>query len=883
MKGISKGAVMMDQSNQRDSKWCEEEILKDSVYSSLKKALKGSNTAVTQAQKYVESDSYEEKDAFIAYNELSTARSKESTAKREYTSVYEKPYFSHLKINENGNATLHMLLSDNADLERVVFVGQDTQIVPFKQSRERPMLTALFHQYQIRNSTPFSITEPSRGGEPSSTNEYRTELIRDVEIASGELLQVKQLLPQADKDSGQKIFDELLAQQLEENRADATLKNIISTLQDKQFDIIKTDIRTSFVVQGCAGSGKTQCLIHRLFFLRDELKGRGWERVLLLTPTQLFRNYSMDLMRRYRLTDVANCSLSDFYCRILSVFDSRFKNRQYQIESTEEYLPDEYLRTVYADEQIRTIDAEIRLAIERHIREACELLAIDFDPFHADAEFVAATVKKLDERIKLFDTEDLELSKSDEYNVHRDELDNLYKQDTMLRRKQVKLEKAVEDLSQQKAEFGKLKYEVERANKDLDDWKAKMEDLLERYAKEYTNSLKLFDQSANPDARLRNRFRCSLSLLLDFSEPTGRRYQERKSNEKFLNELYALAREEFSAFTGGVSESEWLKKHESRCRQNAEQLLANEKDLCEVLEAKDSHSKWIEEHTQQSDSAKSRQRSFRSALEKSRYYLSRIESSVFEQEVWSALEPLKKQYDIKTLRIEQLDDRRQKQTRILYKSDLLFYIRIYLQLNAKGELPDYSLICIDEGQDLSKADYTFLKELYPTAAFNVFGDTAQALHEACGVRSWSEDTAIEEVCELNCNYRNAPEITDFCNRRFSRNMNYYGNFKSGEKVTVCNNPEDVKTNIEVNHDLVVIVKDRSAFERLCAAAGMEPAEFDYLDTTADKVSEGKIHCYSVFAAKGLEFTRVLVCAWNMSTNQKTVACTRAMENLYYFE
>ena len=863
--------------------WEEENALWERVYDSLKKALNSSTAAVKQAYQNIESDSYEDKDAFIPHNEFHAARRKEYAVNREYASICKRPYFSHLKICENNSTALHMLLSDNADLETVVFIGQDTQIVPFKQSRDRPMLTALFHQYQIRNSTPFSITEPGKGDEPGLTNEYRTELIREVEIENQKLQHVKQLLPQAADDSERKLFDELLARQLEENRSDATLKNIISTLQDLQFDIIKTDLRTSFVVQGCAGSGKTQCLIHRLFFLRDELKDRSWERVLLLTPTQLFRNYSMDLMRRYRLMDVANCSLADFYCNILSGFDNRFKNRQYQIESTEEYLPDEYLRTVYAEEQVHAIDAEIRRAIEKHVREACELLAIDFDPDSANAETISEIVKDLERQIALFDAEDLELSKSSEYKDHRDTLDRLDKQLSAHQAKQGKLEKVEKALSQQKEEFDKLKTEVQRAGDDLTDWKLQTEKHLRAYTKDHLDSLETFDKSAYPDALSQNHYRRCLFRLLDYAQPTGRSYQERQSNEKFLNELLMLARDELSDFTGGVSETAWLKKYGSRCRQNAEQLQANETAIREVLEDINIHNAWIEEHTQQCDSANNWQRSYRSALERSRYYLSRIESSVFEQEVWSALEPLKKKYDIKTLQVERLDDRHQKQTKILYKSDLLFYIRIYLQLCVKGTLPDYSLICIDEGQDLNRADYALLKELYPYAAFNVFGDTVQALHEACGVHSWQEDTTIGKVYELNCNYRNAPEITDFCNRSFNRSMKFYGYCKSGERVTVCSIPEDVKASIETHPGLVVIVKDRPSFERLCAGSGMEPTDFDYLDTMADRVSEEKIRCYSVFAAKGLEFTDVLVCAWGMSANQKTVACTRAMKSLYYYE
>ena len=81
----------------------------------------------------------------------------------------------------------------------------------------------------------------------------------------------------------------------------------------------------------------------------------------------------------------------------------------------------------------------------------------------------------------------------------------------------------------------------------------------------------------------------------------------------------------------------------------------------------------------------------------------------------------------------------------------------------------------------------------------------------------------------------------------------------------------------------MIVKDRRALQQLCMKMGKPASDFEYLDTKTDKQLGGGIPCYSIFAAKGLEFTNVLVYAAGMTTNQKVVASTRAMEVLYYYE
>ena len=57
-------------------------------------------------------------------------------------------------------------------------------------------------------------------------------------------------------------LDTLFEQRLKENRNSPFFKNIIATLKEKQFQIIDATTKESFIVQGCAGSGKSHCLFH---------------------------------------------------------------------------------------------------------------------------------------------------------------------------------------------------------------------------------------------------------------------------------------------------------------------------------------------------------------------------------------------------------------------------------------------------------------------------------------------------------------------------------------------------------------------------------------------------------------------------------------------
>ncbi len=132
------------------------------------------------------------------------------------------------------------------------------------------------------------------------------------------------------------------------------------------------------------------------------------------------------------------------------------------------------------------------------------------------------------------------------------------------------------------------------------------------------------------------------------------------------------------------------------------------------------------------------------------------------------------------------------------------------------------------------------------------------------------------------NYRNTPAIVDFCNNRFHGNMKWYGKISEDQKPIIISDVRELRTAVNAR-DKVIIVKNRRTFKKMCVDLNMDEELFYYLDTNVDSEISGKIHCYSVFAAKGLEFSKVLVYADEMNENQKTVACTRAMESLQYFE
>lgn len=771
----------------------------ESVYDALELRVKEKEKKVNAKRKAIESDSFDDHHYQIPHGEHLNAITEYQNEKDFVESIYDKPYFAHIEIlfsSETTDSVKHIdyYLSDNEYFDSQIEIGKNRNqyLIPFKKDPNRSISIAIFKCYTAKDGNSIDYYSPSQ-----VKCTVKPTFICDDKILKRNLMSVMLLFPSF---AGKIDADEMLAELLDENRDDPILKNIISTLQQQQFAIIEADTNQSFIVQGCAGSGKSQCIFHRLFFLREELSDRGWNRVLLITPNQLFRSYSADLIRRFRLNSVKSFSISDFYCQLLNVYDTRFKNRQYKIQLSEEYLPDKYLREIYSDTTISKIEKEITNAIYKIVKSACAVLGLNA-PKILDVSTIVSLKESLHSAI---DSQTLteEILKDDEdYQALKNERDNLIKCAKTIDRERNKTNVKIKKLS---AELEELRALIKENNPE---------------------KIKLHVKKSDPETLLNKK-------------------------QKELDE-YVSKKEEL------ISEHNLIKKNRRKCIKNLRKII-------EGVEGKKMN-RTIDE----------------TELKRVASISSRIESFVFEQTVWNTISSIKKKYNVNTIIIEFDNDSHRHETKILYKADLFFYLKIYTMLYPDMKLPDYQFFCIDEAQDLHKADYTMLRNMFPNAVFNLFGDIEQVLHSNCGINEWKEETGISTIYYLNKNYRNTAATVDFCNRRFESNMQSIGKVKTKQKPLVLNSKAQLNTVIK-EQNITVIVKDIECFKSFKRLLDNDN-DCEYIDTNSIDANRNLISCYSVFAAKGLEFSNVLVFSTKMTNSQKLVACTRAMKKLYYYE
>ena len=144
-----------------------------------------------------------------------------------------------------------------------------------------------------------------------------------------------------------KISDSYLRKALIENKNRYRITSIIQTIQEKQDYIRSLDKNDSFVVQGCAGSGKTMVLLHRLRYLifNKEVNSNNY---FLLVPGYRFKEYISNISREFNIDSSRILSYAEYY-QLLSD-----KPLNKSIESNDEIVfPSGYLDDVYSEEFIR--------------------------------------------------------------------------------------------------------------------------------------------------------------------------------------------------------------------------------------------------------------------------------------------------------------------------------------------------------------------------------------------------------------------------------------------------------------------------------------------------------------------------------------------------
>ncbi|WP_110931808.1 HelD family protein [Paenibacillus bouchesdurhonensis] len=121
------------------------------------------------------------------------------------------------------------------------------------------------------------------------------------------------------EDEGPAVSDEFLVYRLGENK-DNRLRDIVSTIQAEQDQIIRAARNTALIIQGVAGSGKTTVALHRLAFLLYQYKEQiAAERMIIFAPNHMFIDYISEVLPELGVGDILQSTFAEWAMGVLEL------------------------------------------------------------------------------------------------------------------------------------------------------------------------------------------------------------------------------------------------------------------------------------------------------------------------------------------------------------------------------------------------------------------------------------------------------------------------------------------------------------------------------------------------------------------------------------
>lgn len=701
---------------------------------------------------------------------------------------------------------------------------------------------------------------------------------RVIRMQNKEVQEVEVLLDRTN-DTTIDVTDSFLKQALVRNKNNANITSIIETIQQQQDDIRLMPADASFVVQGCAGSGKTMILLHRLRYLlfNQEIKISEY---VLLVPSNQFKEFIRDLAEEFEIYHRNIMPYTEYYQFALG-------QKAKHGEKNELLLPESMLSDVYSKEFIQTCYKNALNTVHNQNQDLLdyleECLSGKLEEYsEALEEEITITqnhaIKDILDLIEPFAEymQNNDLSSLEKVVAIRKEISQFIKvQEKLLeQKKSIRVEPVSEsderitndsrvqslenNLSREKQAYAKAtifsrgahKRKVEQLSIQLDALKKELAQNLQRIA--FREAYDGLEESPVFSV-------VSLIELENIYEKIGEIYSGsiqkiRKNREKLKNVEEEHIPQFLIKASNGFTELYDLMT-----------MFDSVKDL--YVQDVNSISAYLPEYIQRCSTCLGKINELLSEdvyrnTEKEKAPLFSLYSEHEIQNQFCGMLMIEANKIIIEKYQQVLDDSYK------YYWYLMLYFT-YLSKEVKGKLPHY--IYIDESQDLSVSELELINKIHTAVGengetdppvINLFGDVNQTITDH-GIKSWDEINFISSVFRLTENFRNTNQIVEYCNTKLLMLMK-----KVGVDMDKVEEYYELEEYIDNNRTLtpVYIVKDEKMRTKL-------------QDKLSDSYEVSNTTVYTVKEVKGLEFKNVTVVMEGMTRNERYIAYTRALTGL----
>lgn len=206
--------------------------------------------------------------------------------------------------------------------------------------------------------------------------EFGIKLSRQFDIKRATLYGYANLRTDEDIIFRRGVTDPFLVRVLNMRRRQHSLIDIFVTIQENQNRIVDAKFEKNLIVQGCAGSGKTMVLLHRLSSLKYNMPWFDFSRdALILTPNEQFTLHIKGLAESLQIGSIQRLPIEKYYTEVLSSFSDELKHTE---SITSELLVNQgFVDYIYSDNFKEKFDQNYYAIIEElkdHVNDAQSLL-----------------------------------------------------------------------------------------------------------------------------------------------------------------------------------------------------------------------------------------------------------------------------------------------------------------------------------------------------------------------------------------------------------------------------------------------------------------------------------------------------------------------------
>lgn len=807
------------------------------------------------------------KDGFVGVKTINHDKECENEYKSTITQIKNNPYFARVDYNKTS-----MYIGKH---------GIDNKVIDWSDSS-----CQYYYQYEMY----------------LGSDNVTLSLVRDLSISNGELYgYVDKYNIKGNVIDQKKYTDERLVKIIEANRENKSVHDIIQSIQSNQYKIMISDIDNNMIVLGCAGSGKTMIMYHRLRYLTYNYKNIDLSSVYLISPTKILGVESHQLLKNLDISKANIVTVNDLILSMLKkYYDNLYFSCNSKIISSTSILSDSEIENIYRISYAKDIFKKIKSIYSynskereafinnqrKKINDSIELFKLavslkddNLEEANKRLEHLCVLYNKAKEECKKHSKENIiamkkSIIENDKkyFSVHRvyNIINYLLENDCFLA---IENEESKEKLSKLKNYFNnatenKIIENILEITKNLFDFFANIEEesfdsikfktpilAIKHIIKEANlvgisipsdiiNKTLKFLQSTTKDYAIYILEKCQKIIkdrdnivikegildLLDISGYLGN--STRMYNGQAYNNFSQGFKNTFEFFYA----LEW----------NGEEVDKNyiiNKDIKTPFDFISKYNNILEQDK--------RLRDFKHGHKGS--YLFDL--------IYEHIEPNSDCLDNRTIK---------------YEHQLVLNAYICTELFGAQDLSKKYLF-FDEFQDLSELEIEFFYKALPNSVYNYYGDLVQCINPK-GIQTEEELNRIisnAEIFYINENYRNSYEITNYVNKQLELNMTPIG--ISG-KVIESKNFDFNQLSITKGDRVAFITKDKNNVSSEIIKS-LNAIYFNQDDSDII-IPRGVPVIYSIQEVKGLEFENVIVDESGLNVNEKYVAFTRALNNLF---